>query len=468
MSKADGKYIAIQFTQPLINEFTGPEASAFSVTGPVYDMVPGGELIAGDFQVDTVERYPVQKLWETEAPLQLDSPGEMSITDAQCYETISGTTLTGTVSAKAGDFILATISHRSTFTTPGGWTKLYESTAALSANQKMVFAIKQVNETGTVSFTATQSSAGRIYLNLISIGGISGIESANEYEVYSETAVTSIAVPNKAAGEKLIWGCSAPSWITSNYGQWSTSPNDLELIQLPSTTQPRQLNAVDFGTGQATGRSFIPNAGSGTTIVVSAVRLLQEFSTPKISESEAIELSGEVRIKWTEDKPEDADILVEYTTGEEPGEWQEAEDGDIIEADTNLWIRVALSTENTLVTPTLTALWLEDPSAPQNVIRLVMKDLKRFHNIVGDLTVTYDGSGGLMGAGGAVAAFTETFTPTDLVPKPHQNDQERVEIMLSATSTLLHIYYSNAKSDDEKIEISSINANGVLTNINDL
>jgi hypothetical protein len=102
-----------------------------------------------------------------------------------------------------------------------------------------------------------------------------------------------------------------------------------------------------------------------------------------------------------------------------------------------------------------------------NSLLLEIDDFSRFCSVAGGITIAYSG-GNLMGEGGAVAGFSIAFSPLGLVQKPHQNDQEHIEIMLSATSTLLHIYYSNAKLDDEKIEISSISASGVLTSINDL
>ena len=466
MSKGEGKKIAIKFTEDLVGDVTGSK-DAFTVTGKEYQYV-NGPLVDKEYQVDKVERYPVQRVWELGGELQLDGPGEMAITDSKCYETASGTTLTGTVQANAGDIVLATISHRSTFTAPAGWNILYES-PAIGSNQRMVFAIKKIDIAGQISFTASQSTSGRIYLNLISISGISDIESANEYELSTgESTVTSVVVPNKQEGEKLIWGASANLWSTSNYGQWSSVPDDLQLIQLPSTTQPRQLNAIDFGNGQAKERQFVPNTGTGTTLVVSAVRLVQEYDTPKIHTSQPIQLSGEYRIKWLENRPESTDILIEYTTGETQGQWQEVDNGEVINIDTNLWIRATLSTEDEVITPILQNLWLEEPDAPQDTILLTMDPLKRFNNVEGNLTVKYDASkGNLSGRGGAVESFIETFTPTDLVPKPNPGVAETIINIPSIDTAFTKVTY-NSRYASDCVVAKNPSIVVVFTNVDDI
>ncbi len=423
MSKSEGLKIGIKFTEDLIGEVGNKEA--FTITGKEYQYV-NGPLIDGDYLVDKVERCPIQREWELGGELQLDGPGEMAITDSKCYETTSGTTLTGTVNANAGDIVLATISHRSTFTIPTEWTKLYESTVTLSSNQKMVFAIKKVNISGEVSFTATQSSSGRIFLNLISISGLTKIELAEEYETYSTDEITSINVPNKTEGEKLIWGCSAPTWLTEG-GLWSTSPDDLDIVSLPSNVAARQANFIDKGNGNAINRSFIPNAGSGTTLVVAALRLIQEYTTPKIYTPQPIMLNGEHRLNWLEEKPIGTGILIEYATGQTQGQWQEVSNGDIITSNTNLWIRATLSTEDTAITPILQDLWLEEASAPQDRILITMDWWGKFNNTEGDLVVKYDAAkGNLTGAGGAVESFEVEFTPADLVQTPNPGFEEHL------------------------------------------
>ena len=89
-------------------------------------------------------------------------------------------------------------------------------------------------------------------------------------------------------------------------------------------------------------------------------------------------------------------------------------------------------------------------------------------NAAGNITVAYAG-GTLQGEGGAVAAFTQTFTPNGLTPKPNQNDAEHIELCVSAVGTLTQINYtSTAPQDMGHIEIASITATGTLTNVSDI
>lgn len=101
---------------------------------------------------------------------------------------------------------------------------------------------------------------------------------------------------------------------------------------------------------------------------------------------------------------------------------------------------------------------------------LEMEPLKRFESAAGNITVAYNGAGGLAGQGGAVQPFTTSFTPVDLVPKPDQNDAEHIEIgNVTAVGTLTRIYYTNTVDQEQgHINISGISATGTLTHVNDI
>lgn len=109
------------------------------------------------------------------------------------------------------------------------------------------------------------------------------------------------------------------------------------------------------------------------------------------------------------------------------------------------------------------------PTEPNTVI-LTMAATERFESAAGNITVTYNGAGGLIGVGGSVASGTITFSPSDLIPKPDQNDEEHIEITdISADGTLTRIYYTDtAEQDQGHIEIVGIAAIGTLTHINDI
>lgn len=83
-----------------------------------------------------------------------------------------------------------------------------------------------------------------------------------------------------------------------------------------------------------------------------------------------------------------------------------------------------------------------------------------FTSVIGDITISYDGQGGLRGLGGPASAFEDSFTPTGLTWKGHQNDEEHIEFTGVTANIDLHaIVYTDVKSADEHIEFDGINAN---------
>lgn len=103
-----------------------------------------------------------------------------------------------------------------------------------------------------------------------------------------------------------------------------------------------------------------------------------------------------------------------------------------------------------------------------NAIIIEVADKTRFPSVVGDIIIYYAG-GTLQGTGGAVEAFRISFTPTGLIPKPHQNNIENIEITnITAIGNLIQVYYSDFKAADENIQILSITAVGKLTHIDDI
>lgn len=180
----------------------------------------------------------------------------------------------------------------------------------------------------------------------------------------------------------------------------------------------------------------------------------KDYKTNGIYQSEAIPYTGQCRVKWQEVKPEDTDITIEYTTGTEQGEWIEVSNGDVITSDTNLWFRVTLETTDTTVTPTLQDLWIEEPDAPNDQIRLVMHPQSRFNNVEGPLTVQYDQTvGSLRGRGGPVEGFIETFTPTDLEPKPNPHVAETIAVKPEIELQFLRVEYHSRFEQDTRITV---------------
>lgn len=186
---------------------------------------------------------------------------------------------------------------------------------------------------------------------------------------------------------------------------------------------------------------------------------------------DAIDVAGS-GIFWVEDVPEDTTLTVFVSLdGEDFTIVDNA--GPIVEpgADvTGLWIKIKMETENIYVTPSFSQLrlWFIDVN-DEHVLILYMNSRDRFCSAVGDISLAYDASiGNLSGVGGPVDDFSLTFTPEDLIAKPHQHIRELIEVNLIANGGLLRVYHSFYKSDDEHIDVSNISAIGVLTDIDDI
>ena len=216
----------------------------------------------------------------------LPAPVEPSTGDKWSDDIVSGTSISGTVNAKAGDYVLATVSARSALTIPDSMTYLYKGNvfASNSVNQSMSFAYQKIDEDGTYTYTFKQATAGRMYLSLIVLSDIEGLSYSGKYhiEVQSETPVS---VPEKSDGNMLVWGCSSTGWLTadtSNSKSWITNPDDLTYIGGASNSgQSRQANFIDLGTG-AVSRTFFPYEDPGEKLffVVDAVEIIPKTITP--------------------------------------------------------------------------------------------------------------------------------------------------------------------------------------------
>lgn len=201
-----------------------------------------------------------------------------------CYET-TNTTLTGTIAAKANSWVLATVTTRSATTFPAGWTVLRESHVLPSgdgSNQRMAFLCKKIETDGTVSCAVTQAESARIYLNLIAFENIAGFQYNSGSEAYSDTKVTvsELQVP-KRKHSLLVWGCTAPTWLSSvPHGTW-TSPAAEPICLDQATTAPRQANFVDVDANSTHTAFSGPKVEGGTCYIIDCVEILVDrYSAP--------------------------------------------------------------------------------------------------------------------------------------------------------------------------------------------
>jgi len=160
-------------------------------------------------------------------------------------DTSSNTTLSLSVSAFEGDWILATVTTRSATTYPSDWALLHEShdLGSGGVNQRMAMLCKQATRTGVVSISVSQASSERIYLNLIAFTGINGFSYTSGTEEYSLTAINSIT-RNKSTNSRVVWCHTATTWKQDGSYHWTCSA-DLERVDMLSSSQSRQSNFID-------------------------------------------------------------------------------------------------------------------------------------------------------------------------------------------------------------------------------
>lgn len=134
-------------------------------------------------------------------------------------------------------------------------------------------------------------------------------------------------------------------------------------------------------------------------------------------------------------------------------------------------LMVQMETADEFVSPTVENLFLKilsEDDAKKIYVVFPSGNQRSFQNALDDITVHYDGAGGLRGEVNPVEPFDWTFTPEGLIQKPDQMETEHVEISsISAAGDLLQIYYHDGY-ETEHVEIANITAVGVLTDIGDL
>ena len=241
----------------------------------------------------------------------------------------------------------------------------------------------------------------------------------------------------------LVCGSATVSFspTAGTAGEWTFTPTNA---------------AAGTGWSVATGRpnQFVNHKTSGSSV----------YTVPGITVTAASST-----IAWAENKPTGTSVSVSvstdgvsYSAVTNGGQFLPPGSYD----NTTAYIKVELTTTDVTLTPTVSSLHLALQTAEDtcNII-LEMEPLQRFESAVGPITVAYNGGGTLIGEGGAVLAFMQSFTPTDLVPKPHQNDAEHIVLSTTPICKLTKkiIYRNTAEQDMGHIKIISAAVTGVLT-----
>ena len=227
--------------------------------------------------------------------------------------------------------------------------------------------------------------------------------------------------------------------------------------------------------------SFLPDESGGFTVSDEEYPVLVnhvsngyiEFSTDVLRRAGA--LAGS-KITWEENLPEGTSLSVYSKVSS--GSYGLCTNGSSlfgVKAGTDysnetLFIKVEMSTNDPLMTPTLSNLLVQLQGLGDDhilVLSFSPGNITSIQNAVGDVSVAYDGSGTLKGLGGPVFAFDETFRPENLDPKNHPHDAEHIEVNVQAVSNLMRIYYTDS-SETERVNVKNITAVGVLTHVDNI
>ena len=398
------------------------------------------------------------------------------------------------VEANSGDTLVIGIATRSDFDTPNGFVKCFTSNPCETQTLSMVYKVVTDDGLQTISFPGTKGVL--TYLTAMVFRDIAKVCYTGKNSYYFTdpgTSTFSKKIRKRKEGICTLWG------ITCNYAleysqstpyDYSATPSDMESVQSqdPSKGAVRLKMFFDDGTGEMEHTLAYPMKGA-YPYAIDAVELLpkgkQYFSASGFAEIittdiRAISAVKKSFIDWDADIPNGTALNVysrlsngEYTLCEKGGSISSIDNGADL-SDETLYLKVELLTDDPtepLLTPIFKGMHIRiHDQSDENVIVLRFKpgNVNSIQNAVGDITISYDGSGTLTGLGGPVLAFEKTFLPVDLNPKNSPNDEEHIEVTdIKATSNLMRIFHTNT-SCTEHIEITEVSATAALTNISDI
>lgn len=136
-------------------------------------------------------------------------------------------------------------------------------------NQRTAMAYKTATSSSE-SLTVTQDTAGRIYINLVSITGAS----VGTFSGFTTQATGESITMSKPQG-LVIWGVSSSLWGTQTpYKLWDISDkSDVAAIQLPNTTQPRCLTALDQSNNASETFTYSPDTSGDAGLAAASLTI---------------------------------------------------------------------------------------------------------------------------------------------------------------------------------------------------
>jgi hypothetical protein len=462
--KGAGKRIAIRFTKPLLGDVTGNE-TAFTVKGMVRSPLEYGPLVERTFDVESVERYPIERYWRDEFD------GDMDGLEAGEYGLRLGGEVGNALSFDGDDDYVGLSMPLSIFSsafTVEMW--VYHE----GGKRGVLLGDWQLSNGINVNFELTIDDKLRLFWSGLSIIGtgsvvpsrwnhVAFVRNKTTDKVYfyingNQDAMYGGVLSDRAATIGHYIGRDSRTGETALKG----TIDDVRVWNVARTQQQIADNMNKELTGNETGLVgyWKFNEGSGLTAYDSAgsnngtiygatwtdgiIGSYPDEGTYTLS-LDATELPESPRFRCEASIPDDTAIVIEYTCtdGDEPDseDWAEIEDGDLLTiTGTTLWLRYTLTTDDPAVTPTLLSAWLEEPTAPPGTILLTMTPDSRFNDVEGDLTVSYEQATGTLTGTRPVEDFTESFTPTDLEPTPI-NVQGTITAGIEVEVDFIEVYY---------------------------
>ncbi len=443
MSKGLGQKIAIKFTEDLVGDVTGSK-DAFTVTGKEYQYV-NGPLIDKEYQVEKVERYPIQREWEDgfdggiKDNLYIGENGlAIILPQEKIYPVADTFARQGSANTNyGGSDELCVLGYANSYDR----TYLRFDTPSFPIEKAELFLFYFANDIPSREqrhhikrITENWDEMTLTYNNAPDFNGMGALATG------SYGTLVNISGHNTGINK---WRSAD---ITDLFKEWQ---NEI----YPNYGLVLDHNYNSSYDGGVWARIKYRSKDYGDSDFHPYIKLDYDSSVPFDMEgtySTTLQINGQYRIKWQAEIPDDTDIKIEKATTE--NEYTEVANGDVITANGNLWIKATLSTEDVNKTPTLKDLWLEEASAPQDKILITMHPQGRFNNVVGPLTVQYDQTvGSLRGRGGPVEGFIETFTPTDLEPKPNPHVAETVTVKPEIELQFLRVEYHDRFEQDTMI-----------------
>lgn len=491
-------------TKPIGNE------SKMKVSFDRYEYVPGGRILRAERDVDSIEavstfsgnldlsRGTNNNLDFKDNSLQLktivdESSYEVALVNQNQSSSNGATTCSLTMNnCTIGNILILAYAVRGDGNDPiltDGWTKLgggnnVSDSSAISSDgvdQKLYFAFKKVTST-TETVVLTQSLTSRVYLVCSEYSGVKEVVMRNDLARIGTANYTVIGTKTNI-NDKMVYGVTATYYGSGR--AHTVIPNDIFKIQGASDAE-RLACWFDDGSGEIEHSFIAYSSTEARDAILECVELKghekeyfvngqSEFSIENLTSLGTITDSI---IRWKSNEPENTSIKVFVKVGN--GGYVECSNDSEIPSlnigsdliNDSFQVKVELLTNNVNTTPSLNELMIHlKTTGDENFIVLVLPrgNVNSFQNAIGDVTVSYDGSGTLMGLGGPVAAFEKAFTPTDLDYKEDQNDAEHIELIsVTAKPNLMKIFYKHFDSKAEHLEIVGVTASATLMNVDDI